>query len=185
TILGLERPALKEGEDIIEPLRERLVGCVALDEVTDPHELDEDERPKVLVEAGKLITEETAQAIEDAGIEAVRIRSVLTCEAKRGVCRMCYGRNPATMDMVDLGGAVGVLAAQSIGEPGTQLTMRTFHIGGTASRVSEQSRLEAKNNGSVRFINLQTVKSKSGDLVVMNRAGSIAIVDERGREKER
>src|SRR5438067_2220712 len=132
TILGLEMSALKEGEDIIEPLRERLVGCVALDEVSDPHELDEDERPKVLVEAGKLITEETAQAIEDAGIEAVRIRSVLTCEAKRGVCRMCYGRNLATMDMVDLGEAVGILAAQSIGEPGTQLTLRTFHIGGTA-----------------------------------------------------
>src|SRR5437870_651655 len=116
TILGLEMSALKEGEDIIEPLRERLVGCVALDEVSDPHELDEDERAKVLVEAGKLIDEETAQAIEDAGIEAVRIRSVLTCEAKRGVCRMCYGRNLATMDMVDLGEAVGILAAQSIGE---------------------------------------------------------------------
>src|ERR1041384_7226939 len=113
--------ALKEGEDIIEPLRERLVGCVGPDEVTDPHERCEDERPKVLVEAGKLIDEETAQAIEDAGIESVRIRSVLTCEAKRGVCRMCYGRNLATMDMVDLGEAVGILAAQSIGEPGTQI----------------------------------------------------------------
>src|SRR6266704_1129578 len=122
TILGLEMAALKEGEDIIEPLRERIVGCVALDEVTDPHELDEDERPKVLVEAGKLVIEETSQAIEDAGIETVKIRSVLTCEAKRGVCRMCYGRNLATMDMVDLGEAVGILAAQSIGEPGTQLT---------------------------------------------------------------
>src|SRR2546426_1486162 len=89
----------------IEPLRERLVGNVALEEVLDPHELDEDGRPKVLVEAGKLIAEETSQAIEDAGIEAVKIRSVLTCEAKRGVCRMCYGRNLATMDMVDLGEA--------------------------------------------------------------------------------
>jgi len=135
TILGLEMSALKEGEDIIEPLRERVVGCVALDEVMDPHELDEDSRPKVLVEAGKLITEETSQAIEDAGIEMVKIRSVLTCEAKRGVCRMCYGRNLATMDMVDLGEAVGILAAQSIGEPGTQLTLRTFHIGGTAADV--------------------------------------------------
>ncbi|MGH6886771.1 MAG: DNA-directed RNA polymerase subunit beta', partial [Geminicoccales bacterium] len=122
TILGLEMSALKEGEDIIEPLRERIVGCVALEEVLDPHELDEDGRPKVLVEAGKLITEETSQAIEDAGIESVKIRSVLTCEAKRGVCRMCYGRNLATMDMVDLGEAVGIIAAQSIGEPGTQLT---------------------------------------------------------------
>src|SRR3989454_990249 len=149
TILGLEMSALKEGEDIIEPLRERLVGCVALDEVSDPHELDVDERAKVLVEAGKLIDEETAQAIEDAGIEAVRIRSVLTCEAKRGVCRMCYGRNLATMDMVDLGEAVGILAAQSIGEPGTQLTLRTFHIGGTAARNPGQTVRTTKVEGVV------------------------------------
>src|SRR5205823_3076007 len=151
TILGLEMSALKEGEDIIEPLRERLVGCVALDEVTDPHELDEDERPKVLVEAGKLIDEETAQAIEDAGIESVRIRSVLTCESKRGVCRMCYGRNLATMDMVDLGEAVGILAAQSIGEPGTQLTLRTFHIGGTAARIAEQTVRKTKVEGVIEY----------------------------------
>src|SRR5690349_945205 len=151
TILGLEMSALKEGEDIIEPLRERLVGCVALDEVTDPHELDEDERPKVLVEAGKLIDEETAQAIEDAGLESVRIRSVLTCEAKRGVCRMCYGRNLATMDMVDLGEAVGILAAQSIGEPGTQLTLRTFHIGGTAARIAEQTVRKTKVEGVIEY----------------------------------
>src|SRR5260370_29642364 len=105
TVLGLEMSALKEGEDIIEPLRERIVGCVALDEVTDPHELDEDEQPKVLVAAGKLIDEETSQAIEDAGIETVRIRSVLTCESKRRVCRLCFGPNPATLDTVDQGEA--------------------------------------------------------------------------------
>src|SRR3989441_496396 len=151
TILGLEMTALEEGEDIIEPPREGIVGCVALDEVSDPHELDEDERPKVLVEAGKLITEETAQAIEDAGIEAVRIRSVLTCEAKRGVCHMCYGRNLATMDMVDLGEAVGILAAQSIGEPGTQLTLRTFHIGGTAARIAEQTVRKTKVEGVIEY----------------------------------
>src|SRR5438270_234317 len=151
TILGLEMSALKEGEDIIEPLRERVVGCVALEEVMDPHELDEDSRPKVLVEAGKLITEETSQAIEDAGIETVKIRSVLTCEAKRGVCRMCYGRNLATMDMVDLGEAVGILAAQSIGEPGTQLTLRTFHIGGTAARIAEQTARKSKVAGVIEF----------------------------------
>src|SRR5438309_2194620 len=151
TILGLEMSALKEGEDIIEPLRERVVGCVALDEVMDPHELDEDSRPKVLVEAGKLITEETSQAIEDAGIETVKIRSVLTCEAKRGVCRMCYGRNLATMDMVDLGEAVGILAAQSIGEPGTQLTLRTFHIGGTAARIAEQTVRKTKVEGVIEY----------------------------------
>src|SRR5207302_1629890 len=120
-----------------------------------------------------------------AGIERVKIRSVLTCESKRGVCVMCDGRNLASGRLVELGEATGVIAAQSIGEPGTQLTMRTFHIGGTASRVSEQSRLEAKTNGAVRFINLQTVKAKSGDLVVMNRQGSIAVVDEKGRERER
>ncbi len=151
TILGLEMSALKEGEDIIEPLRERIVGCVALDAVTDQHELDEHERPKVLVEAGRLIDEETAQAIEDAGIESVRIRSVLTCEAKRGVCRMCYGRNLATMDMVDLGEAVGILAAQSIGEPGTQLTLRTFHIGGTAARIAEQTVRKTKVEGVIEY----------------------------------
>src|SRR6266850_2027103 len=149
TILGLEMSALKEGEDIIEPLRERIVGCVALEEVMDPHELDEDGRPKVLVEAGKLVIEETSQAIEDAGIETVKIRSVLTCEAKRGVCRMCYGRNLATMDMVDLGEAVGILAAQSIGEPGTQLTLRTFHIGGTAARIAEQTVRKTKVEGVI------------------------------------
>src|SRR5438094_4496713 len=132
---GLADTALKTAD--AGYLTRRLVD-VALDEVSDPHELDEDERPKVLVEAGKLITEETAQAIEDAGIEAVRIRSVLTCEAKRGVCRMCYGRNLATMDMVDLGEAVGILAAQSIGEPGTQLTLRTFHIGGRSEEHTSE-----------------------------------------------
>ncbi len=124
-------------------------------------------------------------SIQAAGIERVKIRSVLTCESKRGVCVMCYGRNLASGRLVELGEATGVIAAQSIGEPGTQLTMRTFHIGGTASRVSEQSRLEAKNVGNVRFIGLQTVKAKSGDLVVMNRQGSIAVVDEKNRERER
>src|SRR2546425_7786087 len=124
--------ALKEGEDIIEPLRERLVGNVALEEVLDPHELDEDGRPKVLVEAGKLIAEETSQAIEDAGIETVKIRSVLTCEAQRGVCRMCYGRNLATMDMVDLGEATGILAAHAVGEPGPHASLRTLHTSGAA-----------------------------------------------------
>src|SRR5213594_156737 len=151
TVRGLEMSALKEGEDIIEPLRERLVGCVACEEITDPHELDEFGKPKVLVEAGQLISEDTAQAIEDAGIEAVSIRSVLTCEAKRGICRMCYGRNLATMDMVDLGEAVGILAAQSIGEPGTQLTLRTFHIGGTAARIAEQTVRKTKVEGVIEY----------------------------------
>jgi DNA-directed RNA polymerase subunit beta' len=144
-----------------------------------------DYEAQVVVDVNQEITEDLAGAIQAAGIERVKIRSVLTCESKRGVCVMCYGRNLASGRLVELGEATGVIAAQSIGEPGTQLTMRTFHIGGTASRVSEQSRLDAKNAGTVRFINLQTVKSKTGDLVVMNRQGSIAIVDEKGRERER
>jgi len=139
----------------------------------------------VIVDVNNEITVDLASAIQAAGIERVKIRSVLTCESKRGVCVMCYGRNLASGRLVELGEATGVIAAQSIGEPGTQLTMRTFHIGGTASRVSEQSRLEAKSNGIVRFINLQTVESKVGDLVVMNRNGFLAIVDEKAREKER
>jgi DNA-directed RNA polymerase subunit beta' len=151
TILGLEISALKEGEDIIEPLRERILGSVASEDVFDPHELDEDGDQKLLVEAGKLIDEETANAIDDAGIEKVKIRSVLTCEARRGVCRMCYGRNLATMDMVDMGEAVGILAAQSIGEPGTQLTLRTFHIGGTSSRIAEEAERRARSDGKVKY----------------------------------
>ncbi len=151
TILGLEISALKEGEDIIEPLRERILGSVASEDVFDPHELDEDGDQKLLVEAGKLIDEEISNAIDDAGIEKVKIRSVLTCEARRGVCRMCYGRNLATMDMVDMGEAVGILAAQSIGEPGTQLTLRTFHIGGTSSRIAEEAERRARSDGKVKY----------------------------------
>jgi len=178
TLDGIYVGSIVESGEIIEPLRDRIVGRVSLEKIKDYE-------GNVIVDVNGEITEDLAGAIQAAGIERVKIRSVLTCESKRGVCIMCYGRNLASGRMVELGEAVGVIAAQSIGEPGTQLTMRTFHIGGTASRVSEQSRLEAKNNGSVRFINLQTVKSKSGDLVVMNRAGSIAVVDDRGREKER
>jgi DNA-directed RNA polymerase subunit beta' len=178
TLDGIYVGSIVESGEIIEPLRDRIVGRVSLEKIKDYE-------GNVIVDVNGDISEDLAIAIQAAGIERVKIRSVLTCESKRGVCIMCYGRNLASGRLVELGEAVGVIAAQSIGEPGTQLTMRTFHIGGTASRVSEQSRLEAKNNGSVRFINLQTVKSKSGDLVVMNRAGSIAVVDDRGREKER
>jgi DNA-directed RNA polymerase subunit beta' len=159
-------------------LRDRIVGRVSLEKIKDYE-------GNVIVDINQQITEELASSIQAAGIERVKIRSVLTCESKRGVCVLCYGRNLASGRLVELGEAVGVIAAQSIGEPGTQLTMRTFHIGGTASRVSEQSRVEAKNNGTVRFVNLQTVRAKTGDLVVMNRNGSIVVVDAKGREKER
>jgi DNA-directed RNA polymerase subunit beta' len=178
TVDGIYVGSIVEAGDIIEPLRDRIVGRVSLEKIKDYE-------GGTIVDVNQEITEELAGAIQAAGIERVKIRSVLTCESKRGVCVMCYGRNLASGRMVELGEAVGVIAAQSIGEPGTQLTMRTFHIGGTASRVSEQSRLDAKNNGAVKFVNLQTVRSKLGDLVVMNRNGAIAVVDEKGREKER
>src|SRR6202522_992973 len=178
TVDGIFVSGIVEAGEIIEPLRDRIVGRVSLEKIKDYE-------GQVVVDVNHEITEDLAGAIQAAGIERVKIRSVLTCESKRGVCVMCYGRNLASGRLVELGEATGVIAAQSIGEPGTQLTMRTFHIGGTASRVSEQSRLDAKSNGMVRFINLQTVKSKTGDLVVMNRQGSIAVVDEKGRERER
>jgi DNA-directed RNA polymerase subunit beta' len=178
TVDGIFVSGIVEAGEIIEPLRDRIVGRVSLEKIKDYE-------GQVVVDVNHEITEDLAGAIQAAGIERVKIRSVLTCESRRGVCVMCYGRNLASGRLVELGEATGVIAAQSIGEPGTQLTMRTFHIGGTASRVSEQSRLDAKSNGTVRFINLQTVKSKTGDLVVMNRQGSIAIVDEKGRERER
>jgi len=178
TVDGIYVQGIVEAGEIIEPLRDRIVGRVSLEKIKDYD-------GNVIVDINQEISEDLAGAIQAAGIERVKIRSVLTCESKRGVCVMCYGRNLASGRLVELGEATGVIAAQSIGEPGTQLTMRTFHIGGTASRVSEQSRLDAKNNGNVRFIGLQTVKSKTGDLVVMNRQGSIAVVDEKGRERER
>jgi DNA-directed RNA polymerase subunit beta' len=178
TVDGIFVSGIVEAGEIIEPLRDRIVGRVSLEKIKDYE-------GQVVVDVNHEITEDLAGAIQAAGIERVKIRSVLTCESRRGVCVMCYGRNLASGRLVELGEATGVIAAQSIGEPGTQLTMRTFHIGGTASRVSEQSRLDAKSNGIVRFVNLQTVKSKTGDLVVMNRQGSIAVVDEKGRERER
>jgi DNA-directed RNA polymerase subunit beta' len=178
TVDGIYVGSIVEAGEIIEPLRDRIVGRVSLEKIKDYD-------GNVIVDVNQDVTEELANAIQAAGIERVKIRSVLTCESKRGVCIACYGRNLASGRMVELGEATGVIAAQSIGEPGTQLTMRTFHIGGTASRVSEQSRLESRTAGSVRFINPQTVKAKSGDLVVMNRAMIIAVVDAKGHEKER
>jgi len=170
-------PIVESGE-IIEPLRDRIVGRVALEDQIDYE-------GNLIVGVNQEITEELAAAIQDAGIERVKIRSVLTCESKRGVCQLCYGRNLATGRLVERGEAVGVIAAQSIGEPGTQLTMRTFHIGGTATRISEQSTQDTKSNGFVKYLNVVTVRNKAGDLVAMNRNGILAVVDEKGREKER
>ena len=179
TVDGIEARAIVESGEIIEPLRDRIMGRVTLERITDPFTGD------VIIDVNEEMNEEKSSAIQDAGIEKVKIRSVLTCASRRGVCARCYGRDLATGKMVELGQAVGVIAAQSIGEPGTQLTMRTFHIGGTASRVSEQSTLEARNAGTVRFQGLQVVQAKDGNLVVMNRAGSLVVQDAKGRDRER
>ena len=183
TLDGIEMTPLMEGGEIIEPLGDRVLGRVALEDIKDPF------TGEVIVGANREITEEIVQRIEEAGLERTKIRSVMTCQSRRGVCVMCYGRDLAHCHMVNLGEAIGVIAAQSIGEPGTQLTMRTFHIGGTASRRAEQTTLEARNDGMVKSINVSTVINKEGDLVVMNRNGEVAIVDypegEKGRERER
>jgi DNA-directed RNA polymerase subunit beta' len=178
TVEGIYVTPIIEAGETIEPLRDRIIGRVSLERLKDFE-------GKTIVEVNDEIDEDKANAVQAAGIERVKIRSVLTCESKRGCCILCYGRNLGSGKMVEMGEAVGVIAAQSIGEPGTQLTMRTFHIGGTASRVQDASHLEAKNAGKVHFINLVTVRSKEGGLVAFNRNGSIAIIDEKGREKER
>ncbi|MGD0845412.1 MAG: DNA-directed RNA polymerase subunit beta', partial [Geobacteraceae bacterium] len=179
TIDGLLVSALIEGGEIIEHIGDRILGRVALDDVLDPV------TGEVLVPANTDIDETLTKRIEDAGLEKVKIRSVLTCQSKRGICAMCYGRDLARGHLVNLGEAVGVIAAQSIGEPGTQLTMRTFHIGGTASRRAEQTSLEGRNEGKVRFININSVINNEGHHIVMNRNGELAIVDDTGRERER
>ena len=179
TLDGIEVTALVEGGEIIEPLRDRILGRVALERVVDSF------TGETLVEVNQAIDEAMSVSIQAAGIESIMIRSGLTCKTKRGLCRMCYGRSLASGKMVELGEAVGVLAAQSIGEPGTQLTMRTFHIGGTATRIEEQSTIEARNAGVIQFQDIQTITDKEGFLVAMNRNGSLIIHDKQGREKER
>jgi len=176
---GITVTALVEGGEVIEPLEERILGRVTAEEIRDPI------TGELIVPAVEELDERRTQAVVDAGIDKVKIRSVLTCQARRGVCVKCYGRDLARGRLVERGEAVGVIAAQSIGEPGTQLTMRTFHIGGTASKVIEQTVLEAKNAGILKYLNLNTVKNKEGDMVAMNRNGKIAVYDETGREKEK
>ncbi len=176
---GIHVSALVEGGEIIEPLDERLLGRVASEDILDPV------TRTVLVPANEELNEENVRVVVEAGIDRVKIRSVLTCQCRRGVCVNCYGRDLARGKMVEKGEAVGVIAAQSIGEPGTQLTMRTFHIGGTASKIVEQTVLEAKHAGIIKYVNLSTVRNKDGNMVVMNRNGKIAIFDETGREREK
>ena len=171
TILGLDITALKEGEEIIEPLGDRILGRVAVEDVYDPI------TNELIVEAGEEIKEQAAEDIDSAGIDGVRIRSVLTCESPRGVCAKCYGRNLANGRMVNIGEAVGVIAAQSIGEPGTQLTLRTFHIGGTAGRIAEESRITAKYNGQIRFKHVKSVPYRDGAQIVLTAKGEMDLYD--------
>ncbi len=170
-------PIVESGE-IIEPLRDRIVGRVSQEDIKDYE-------GHTIVHANEEIDEEKAAEIQDAGVERVKIRSVLTCESRRGVCQLCYGRNLATGRLVERGEAVGVIAAQSIGEPGTQLTMRTFHVGGTATGQREQSQQDARGEGYAKYVNISTVTNAKGELIAMNRNGVLAVVDEKGREKER
>jgi len=179
TIMGLEMVALKEGEDIIEPLRDRIIGSVALEDIYDPIDSE------LIVSSNEMILENHGEAIEDAGIQMVRIRSVLTCETKRGVCQACYGRNLATMQMVGLGEAVGILAAQSIGEPGTQLTLRTFHIGGTASRIAAQTQRKSKIEGTVELERVTTVATPDDERIVTSREGQILLKTDVGQVRSR
>jgi DNA-directed RNA polymerase subunit beta' len=181
TLDGIEARAIVESGEIIEPLRDRIVGRVTLEKIVDPFGAG------TIVDVNEEIDEDKASAVQEAGIEKVRIRSVLTCATRRGVCANCYGRDLATGRLVELGQAVGVIAAQSIGEPGTQLTMRTFHIGGTASRISDQNTLDARHAGTVHYEGMVVVEThkEGGQLIVMNRNGSLVVKDEKGRDRER
>ena len=179
TMDGIWVDALVEGGEILQRVGERILGRVSLEDIYDPVTGD------LLVKADEEIDEEKVRKVEAAGLERVRIRSVLTCEAKRGVCKKCYGRDLSHGHEVNIGQPIGIVAAQSIGEPGTQLTMRTFHIGGTASKRVEQSTIQPRNQGKIKFINLKTVENEERNLVVMNRNGEIAVLGKGERELER
>jgi len=178
TVNGITVSEIIEGDEVVVSLRERIVGRVALDNIVD---VVSDE---VIVKAGEEITSEKADRIERLGLEKIRIKSVLTCESERGVCVKCYGKDLVRGKLVEIGEAVGVIAAQSIGEPGTQLTMRTFHIGGTASRVAERAFVKAREKGTISYHNLKTI-SKGTYFVVLNRNGTISVSDEKGIEVQR
>ena len=175
---GLEMIPIIDGGDVIEPLRDRILGrTLARDAVKISGDL--------VAEAGTLINETWIDTFDDVGIDQVYVRSAITCETRYGICRKCYGRDLGRGHLVNIGEAVGVIAAQSIGEPGTQLTMRTFHIGGAASRAAAISNIEVKNGGTVRLQNIKTLEQESGNRVVVSRSGELAILDEVGRERER
>jgi DNA-directed RNA polymerase subunit beta' len=179
TLNGVWVEPLMDGAEIVQPLEERIVGRYPLDDITVPGESEP------LVHADEEIDETKALAVVEKGLPGVRIRSVLTCDSKRGVCAKCYGRNLATGNLVEMGEAVGIIAAQSIGEPGTQLTMRTFHIGGAASRQVESSEVRIADSGVLEFRNVRIAENRDGKRIVVNRGGEIALLDEEGKEVQR
>jgi len=177
---GMALKALVEGGEVVEPLRERILGRVAAVDIVNP------ETQETMIEAGTLLSEDLVDAIDAAGIDEVKVRTPLTCSTRFGLCAKCYGRDLGRGHLVNVGEAVGVIAAQSIGEPGTQLTMRTFHIGGAASRAAAASQLEAKSNGTLQYSNtMRYVTNARKELVAISRSGEMIIVDDAGRERER
>ncbi|MDF3037044.1 MAG: rpoC, partial [Paucimonas sp.] len=180
TANGASMKALVEGGEVIEALRDRILGRVAANDVINP------ESQETLYESGSLLDEDAVESIERLGIDEVKIRTPLTCDTRYGLCAKCYGRDLGRGTLVNAGEAVGVVAAQSIGEPGTQLTMRTFHIGGAASRAAVASSVEAKSNGTIRFTaTMRYVTNGKGEQIVISRSGEVLVTDDHGRERER
>jgi DNA-directed RNA polymerase subunit beta' len=179
TTNGLAMAPLVEGGDVVEGLGERVLGRVVATDVQKPG------KEEVLVAAGTLLDEQAVRLLEQEGVDQIQVRSPITCTTRYGVCSNCYGRDLARGRLINIGEAVGVIAAQSIGEPGTQLTMRTFHIGGAASRAAAASSVEIRNKGTLRFHRIKTVEHEKGHLVAVSRSGEIGVVDEFGRERER
>ncbi|MFK7855414.1 MAG: DNA-directed RNA polymerase subunit beta' [Granulosicoccus sp.] len=180
TTNGLTMKPIIEGGDVVEPLRERVLGRVVAAPIMKPGD-----DSHMLLDAGTLLDEHMVDMLEDAGVDEILVRSAITCEADYGVCAACYGRDLARGHIINIGEAVGVMAAQSIGEPGTQLTMRTFHIGGAASRSAAASSVESKSKGSVRLHNMKEITNKDGKLMAVSRSAELSVVDENGRERER
>ncbi|WP_345794386.1 DNA-directed RNA polymerase subunit beta' [Thauera sp. JM12B12] len=177
---GFNMKALIEGGEVVEPLRERILGRVCVEDIVNP------ENQETVIEAGSLLDEDAVELIESLGVDEVKVRTPLTCETRYGLCAKCYGRDLGRGSMVNVGEAVGVIAAQSIGEPGTQLTMRTFHVGGAASRAAAASGVEAKSAGSIRFAgNMRYVSNAKGEKIVIARSAELVVADDLGRERER
>ena len=180
TAEGISKSALVEGGEVVVPLRDRILGRVVVGDIRDPAD-----NGTVLVEDGTMLDERLVTLLEEKNVDMVLVRSPVTCQTRYGVCSKCYGRDLGRGHLVNLGEAVGVIAAQSIGEPGTQLTMRTFHIGGAASGAVAESRIEVKTNGAVKLKNLKLVKHTSGNYVAVSRSGELLVQDEQGRDRER